>query len=121
MRFFKKSSKYISPKDVHEVTIPNDATEIGEYVYANNLSLSKVTIPSSVKEICKCAFLGCSSLKNITIPNSVTKIGDNAFSGCSSLTKAYVPSIFKNIKNVFPENCKLEEQTFNNQNIIDNF
>ena len=67
------------------------------------------------------AFPGCSSITNITIPNSVTKIGYCAFSGCSSLIKAYVPSIFKSIKNVFPENCKLEEQILNNQNIIDNF
>ena len=61
------------------------------------------------------------NVNTVVIPNNVTEIGDNAFSGCSSLTKAYVPSIFKNIKNVFPEKCKLEVQIFNNQNIIDNF
>ena len=48
-------------------------------------------------------------------------VGGGAFLYCSSLTKAFVPGIFKSIKNIFPKNCKLEEQILNNQNTIDNF
>ena len=81
--------RYKGPKNIREFTIPNSVTSIGEG-----------------------AFCDCSLLTNITIPNSVTSIGESAFEECSSLTKAYVPSIFKNIKNIFPENCKLEEQKY---------
>ena len=61
------------------------------------------------------------NVNTVVIPNNVTEIGDDAFTECSSLTKAFVPNIFKSIKNIFPKNCKLEEQILNNQNIIDNF
>ena len=67
-----------------------------------------ITIPNSVTKIGNSAFEGCSSFTNITIPNSVTKIGDGAFYMCTSLSNAIIPNIFKNIKNVFPENCNVE-------------
>ena len=52
---------------------------------------------------------GSKDIKEFVIPNNVTKIGEYAFRGCSSLNKAIVPSFFKNILNVFPENCILEK------------
>ena len=79
-----------------------------DYAFLECSSLTNITIPGSVIEISEGAFSKCSSLTNITIPNSVTSIGKDAFIKCSSLTRSYVPSIFKNIKSVFPKNCKLE-------------
>ena len=100
---FKMCSSLIS------ITIPNSVTKIGEDAFSGCSSLSNVTIPNSVTEIDEGAFYECSSITNITIPNSVTEIGKDAFRGCSSLNKAIVPSFFKNILNVFPENCILEK------------
>ena len=119
---FKGAFKWSGEKDIKEFVIPYGFTSIGKYAFNECTSLTDVVIPNSVAKIGKSAFFGCSSLTNIEIPNCVTKIGKDAFEGCSSLTKIFVPSIFINIKNVFPKNCKLEEEKmFNNQNMVDNF
>ena len=52
------------------VTIGNNITSIGEYV-----------------------FYKCSSLTSVTIGNSVTKIGAYVFEGCTSLTSVYISDI----------------------------
>ena len=103
-------------KDISEFAIPSGYTKFGDGAFSECSSLTNIIIPNSITSIGDVVFSGYSSLTNITIPNSVTKIGKGAFIKCSSLIKAYVPSIFKSIKRVFPEYCKLEEQIHNNIN-----
>lgn len=67
---------------ITEITIPNDITNIKDYVFCGCNALTDVSIPNSVTSIGKGAFWACSALTSITIPNSVTSIGDNAFEGC---------------------------------------
>ncbi len=68
-------------REIKEIVIPNDVTEIGEK-----------------------AFYNCSGITTVTIPNSVTKIRSNAFNGCSSLTSviSYIESPYYIVTSTFP-------------------
>ncbi len=65
-------------------------TEIGNYAFANCISLTSVTIPDSVTTIGAGAFNSCFELISITIPESVTAIGSYAFDGCAILASISV-------------------------------
>ena len=64
--------------------IPDDGsvTSIGEYAFAECISLKDVVIPEGVTSIGAHAFEGCTGFTSITIPDSVITIGEDAFSGC---------------------------------------
>ncbi len=64
-----------------------EITTIGNYAFANCISLSEVDIPlySYVTVIGEGAFWGDYSLASFTAPTSLHAIGDFAFSGCSAL------------------------------------
>lgn len=67
---------------ITEITIPNDITNIKDYVFCGCYALTDVSIPNSVTSIGDGAFDGCQYMSSIAIPNSVTSIGKSAFSGC---------------------------------------
>jgi len=78
-----------------DVVIPDSyngfpVTEIGNWAFQNQISLTSITIPNSVTYIGRNAFSGCTGLTKITIPDSVTIIGDQAFNG-TSLTSIPIP------------------------------
>ena len=83
---------YLNGELVTNVIIPNEVTEIGDYVFFNCSSLISIEIPSSVTSIGYSAFSGCSSLLSIEIPSGVTSIGSSAFNGCSSLAYIDIPN-----------------------------
>ena len=86
------------------VTIPDNVTAIGDFVFYRCTSISgplcnskvfaymptdyrgEYAIPSGIQSIAGGAFYGCSGLTSITIPDSVTSIGKQAFYNCSGLT-----------------------------------
>lgn len=72
-----------APSGVEKYTIPNNVTEIGNYVFAYNESLREITIPDSVVSIGDMAFYSCYYLVNTTIGKGVESIGDEAFTGCT--------------------------------------
>ena len=65
--------------------IPNSVTGIGNYVFADCLSLTSMTIPNSVESIGEWAFGDCLNLTTITIGSGMTTIHEEAFSGCENL------------------------------------
>ena len=78
---------YIDNELVTDLVIPDDLTEIKDYVFHGATCLTSLTIPTSVTSIGSSAFFGCSGLTgDLVIPNSVTWIGSSAFYGCSGLT-----------------------------------
>lgn len=79
------------------VTIGNSVTSIGDHAFEDCTGLTFVTIPNSVKSIGDCAFLRCTSLFSITIPNSVTSIGGSAFNDCTSLSYVTIGNSVKSI------------------------
>ena len=60
---------------------------MGQYVFANCISLTNVVLSNSLKEIPSYSFFGCYSLANIIIPDSVRIIGNYVFERCNKLTK----------------------------------
>ena len=96
----------------------NKLSKIGDYAFANCLSLSgKLKIygvngldlsgsgtfadcnglnsveifNDSIKTIGNGIFNGCSKIENIRLPKTITNIGANAFSNCTSLTQINIP------------------------------
>ncbi|MBP3551406.1 MAG: leucine-rich repeat protein [Alistipes sp.] len=86
-----KNCAFCKCTSLTRVTIPDSVTSIGSYAFSGCTSLTRVTIPDSVTSIGSSAFSGCTLLKSITIPNSVTSIGGSAFSKCTSLTSITIP------------------------------
>ena len=72
------------------LTIPNSVTSIGNWAFANCISLISLTIPDSITEISSYAFQNCSGLISITIPDSITSISEYTFQYCSGLTSVTI-------------------------------
>ena len=76
-------------KDSH-VVIPHGVTEIGDYVFYRNNTLTSIDIPSTVTRIGNYAFYDCESLENVNIPNSITEIGCFAFYACNNVKEIVI-------------------------------
>ena len=98
-------SLYLNGLIVTDLIIPNNITNIGNYVFFGCDSLTSVTIPNSVTTIGNSAFSGCDGLTSVTIPDSVTSIGSFAFSDCTELTEIYYNAVevsdFSSSSNIF--------------------
>ena len=76
------------------ITIPKEASYVGEEVFMNNTDITSVTFPEGTAKygIGNSAFGWCTNLKSVTITGSigsgdVNGIGSSAFIGCHSLAK----------------------------------
>ena len=91
---------YTGPGNV--VAIPSvinglPVTEIGNYAFGGNNSLTNVTIPGSVLSIGYSAFANCYGLSNVTMSAGVTNLSQYAFDDCESLVSASIPNTVVNI------------------------
>lgn len=83
------------------LTIPSEATSIGDYAFYGCSGLTSVDIPSGITSIGDYALYGCTSLSSVTIPSGVTSIGAYAFSHIGSYNKPFdISSI--DLSNVSP-------------------
>lgn len=81
---------YLDNELVKDVAIPNNITEIGNYLFVNYSKLTSIIIHGDVTTIGDFAFSGCSNISAIDIPSSVVKIGASSFSGCTGLTSVKI-------------------------------
>ena len=65
-------------------------TQIDNYAFSNNKTLSAVNIANGIKSIGLGAFYKCENITEVIIPPSVTDIENSAFSGCISLRTLYL-------------------------------
>ena len=81
---------YLKGKQVFDLVIPNDVTEIKYSAFRGCSSLISIKIPNSVTAIGDYAFAGCVGLTSIEIPNSIVSIGNSTFYSCESLNEVHI-------------------------------
>lgn len=86
------NSAFHSSRNLEEVIIGENITNIPDYCFSAGASLKTVSLPSALTSIGISAFHSCKSLTSIAIPASVTSIGDYAFEVTPSLTAIDVAS-----------------------------
>jgi len=87
--YTSSSSTWFDDIKFSKITIGNNVSKIGNYVFSYCSSIKYIAIPDSVTKIGSHAFAECNKLTSITIPDSVTSIGDSAFYNCTSLAAFY--------------------------------
>ena len=112
-------SAFYNQSKLAKVTIGESCTEIPDYLFYKNASLTLMALPNvkniGVASFKKCsklttlnlgqnlqtvgthAFYGCSNITKLTFPNSTSAIGDGAFYNCSSVTEVTVGSGIRSI------------------------
>lgn len=93
-----------------ELTVPETiggkpVTELGEFCFAYNETITTVILPDTLESIGTNAFAGCTSLRGIFIPEGVTYIGTDAFSGCTALEAICIPASVEYIEHGAFESC----------------
>ncbi|MBQ7356956.1 MAG: leucine-rich repeat domain-containing protein [Clostridia bacterium] len=80
-------------REVTDITMPANITEIAANAFAGCASLEKLVIDDSVAVIGEKAFENCTSLNNLTIHAGIgSGLAANAFDGCNGITVADLPS-----------------------------
>ena len=92
-----------------EIVIPDSVTHIGDQAFRNCYNLRRVTLGNGIGSIGSYAFKGCTNLVEIVIPNSVTNIGAYAFEGCAN-TRIVLGSGIKTISSYAFANCAALEE-----------
>lgn len=69
-------------KEITDITIPNDMSTVGKYVFYGCESLKKVIIPENISSIGYAAFEECKGMKVLSLSKNVSKIEDEAFHNC---------------------------------------
>ena len=110
--FNKEAKIYFNDKEVTEITIPLDITEINNSAFRDCHSLIKINYLGDLSSWCKIKFGNTTAnplssgaklyfkgkeVTEIDIPSDVTKINDYIFCGCSSVTRVAIPNSVTNI------------------------
>lgn len=101
-------SLFLIDENGHAV-IPDRATEIEEWAFADCRNLVRVDIPGSVKVINFGAFYGCTGLTSVVIPEGVEEIQERAFRECTALTDVSLPESLKSVSSDAFDGCPCEE------------
>lgn len=92
-----------------EVTVPEGATTVKQYVFYNCSSISKITFPSTLTSLGNYAFYNCTGLEQIELPATLTTVGNAAFAGCSGLKSIVIPEAVTSLPTNMFQNCKALE------------
>jgi len=86
-------------------SIPAGTLQIGDYAFANQMSLTSLSMPSTITRIGNYAFTNCQGLTNFNFPTSLTSLGNFAFNECIGLERIELPASVKTIGNSCFKNC----------------
>lgn len=81
---------YLNGNLLSDLIIPNDITQIKNYMFAN-FPITSVLMHDDVTSIGEHSFFKCANLTTIHISNKVTFIDFGAFKGCTSLAQIVIP------------------------------
>lgn len=70
-----------------EVVVPENVTELGDYVFSGCRNVTKIILPKGVKKIGEGAFWDCENLKEINLPVGLTELGESTFADCEKMEK----------------------------------
>ena len=74
------------------ITFPKTSLKsIGDYAFANCISITSLSLPNSVKSIGRSAFSNNQTLESLTLPRGTLTIGGYAFENCPLLLNVTIP------------------------------
>ena len=82
----------LNDEPVTSVTLPDDMTEVPDYLFRGCKSLTSVTVPEGVTSIGKSAFNACTSLVTVKLPSSLKTVEAHAFGSCEKLKLESLPA-----------------------------
>lgn len=103
---------FSSNKSITSVKIPETVTSIAAYAFSFCEKLTSIKLPANVKTIANNAFQYCKGLSSVELPEGLEEIGKQAFYKCSSLAKINLPSNLKRIG----EEALLNSAFYDNKN-----
>ena len=133
----------LNKSTVKKLTIADSVTEIGDYAFASNPSLTDVELGTGLSSLGRGSFIANSNLEKITLPLSITTIGGQAFDSTAltdcnletcqnlatignlafhntNLTSVTIPSSVKTLsQEAFKDCTKLESVTFGANDSLD--
>lgn len=98
-----------------DIVIPERATAIGQWAFAESPLVTGVTIPGNIQDIGQGCFSNCPNLTRVTIEDGPTVIRHAAFSECPKLKEVSVPGSVKQIEGAAFNTCSaLKKLTLGN-------
>lgn len=79
-----------APDGIEEYRLPEEATTIASWVFAQCDNLRKITIPDNITAVGVGAFAYCYNIEEITFGEGVTVIESECMRDCMSLTSVYM-------------------------------
>ena len=100
---------YLNNVEIKNLTIPENITSLGNYVFSGCGYITSVTIPNNVTTIGESAFENCYSMRTLKLPDELQIIKKTAFKGCSSLSSVTIPAYVEFIYQEAFANCNALE------------
>jgi hypothetical protein len=85
------ASQYKDDKNLYEIVITNEVTEIKQSAFQGCTNLQLVILPDGLQTIYQSAFQGCTNLQFVVLPMSLQTIYESAFQKCTSLQVVNLP------------------------------
>jgi len=79
------TSAFSGTKKLATIKLPDRTASITNYMFAGSY-VQNLTLPANATSIGQYAFANCKGLTNFVMPNSITTLGNYAFVGCVNLT-----------------------------------
>lgn len=109
-RAFSASYNNINPGTLSRVVLPSTLTEMGDYAFEYQRSLTDLTLPENMTEIPDYTFQECGGLTTVDLPDALQRIGYQAF-GMSGLTSVAFPASLTEIAGSAFHSAPLTEVT----------
>lgn len=109
-RAFSASYNNINPNTLSRVVLPSTLTEMGDYAFEYQRSLTDLTLPENMTEIPDYTFQECGGLTTVDLPDALQRIGYRAFMN-TGLTSVTFPEALTEIAGVAFSNTSLTEVT----------